>query len=150
MRLSAWIKKKNSVTRIQISYVTREKKKKLPLYKYECFDFSSTEVKIMKAIFVIAVIFACSVCEVTSLNCYECSQSLENVPTCASPKKVRCVDESKFCGKVENDGFTSLFLNPPGGYISKGCFEEEWCTESGYYWFWGVWVTCCQGDYCNV
>ena len=107
--------------------------------------YSVTEVKIMKAIFIIAVVFAC---EVTSLECYQCSRSLENVPTCGSPERVRCYDLNEFCGKVENDWFFSLFYSHPGHYIVKDCLEK--CTENGYFWFWGTWITCCQGDYCNV
>ena len=102
----------------------------------------------MKAIFVIAIVFACSVFEVTSLDCYQCSYFDEDVPNCESPEKVTCPEEYKFCGKQENDWFFSLFVSPPSHYTRKGCFEG--CTENGYFWYWGTWITCCQGHYCNV
>merc|ERR1712096_389738 len=109
-----------------------------------------TEVKIMKAIFVITIVFACSVVEITSLECYQCIQDDETVPNCASEWKVTCRNERKFCGKAEYSSFFAWFFNsyPPGHYIMKGCFEE--CTENGYLLFWGTWITCCQGDFCNA
>ena len=102
----------------------------------------------MKVIFVIAIVFAFSVCEVTSLECYQCSYIDEN---CGSPEKVRCREEHKFCGKVEYTWFNSLFHSePPGHYIGKGCLDDcMGMTGNGYYWNQGTWITCCQGDYCN-
>merc|ERR1712168_1329035 len=108
-----------------------------------------TETK-MKAIFVIAIVFACLVCEITSLNCCDCSYNEEGFPNCDSAKRVRCSEEKKFCYKQENDWFWSLFESPPGHYLQKGCSMSNECNENGYYWFWGTWVTCCQGDFCNV
>ena len=105
----------------------------------------------MKAIFVIAIVFAYSVCEVTSLECYQCSFVDEEFPNCGSPEKVRCREEHKFCGKVEYTWFFSLFHSePPGHYIGKGCLDDcMGMTGNGYYWNQGTWITCCQGDYCN-
>merc|ERR1712119_276598 len=109
-----------------------------------------TEVKLMKAIFVIAIAFACSVCEVTSLKCYQCSFIHEDVPNCDSPEKVRSPEEMKFCVKIEYAWFLSLFVSePPGHYIGKDYADNTICTANGYYRYLGAWVTCCQGDYCN-
>ena len=103
----------------------------------------------MKAIFVITFVFACMFCEVTSLKCYYCNYKKSN-PSCDNPEKAECPKEYKFNGKIEYDWLVSIFYGePPGHYLGKGCASEDYCTESGYYWSWGHWVTCCQGDYCN-
>ena len=103
----------------------------------------------MKAIFVIAFIFACMFCEINSLKCYYCNHKEAN-PSCDSQELVNCSEKYKFCGKIEHDWFVSIFISePPGHYYTKGCASEDYCTESGYYWTWYNWVTCCQGDYCN-
>ena len=114
----------------------------------------------MKAIFVIAFVFACMFCEITSLECYRCAaeevkaevSSFENYQNCASPELVNCSDEADFCFKLEYDWFRSLFNGEPAGhYIGKGCAKssENQCPESGYYWYSFTWITCCKGDGCN-
>ena len=102
----------------------------------------------MKTIFVIAIVFACLVCEITSLECYGCSYYEEDLPNCDSPGRLRCPEEMKFCFKQEYTWFFSLFSSPPGHYLQKCCSDQ--CTENGYFWFWGTWITCCQGDFCNA
>ena len=103
----------------------------------------------MKAIFVIAFIFACMFCEINSLKCHYCDYDEAN-PSCDSQELVNCSEKYKFCGKIEHDWFVSIFYSePPGHYYLKGCASEDYCTESGYYWWWGQWISCCQGDYCN-
>ena len=116
----------------------------------------------MKAIFVIAFVFACMFCEVTSLKCYQCasesakSESNDNyfksLPNCASQELVQCGDSQDFCFKAEYDWFRSLIdAEPAGHYFAKACTgpSENACTKSGYYWYLFHWFTCCQGDGCN-
>ena len=102
----------------------------------------------MKAIFVIIIVFACSVCEVTSLECYQCQYFDETLPNCDSQERVTCSEKYKFCGKVKNDGVFSVYVSSTVQYIGKGCLK--YCTKNGYLWYWGTFITCCQGDYCNV
>lgn len=80
----------------------------------------------MKAVFVIAFIFACMFCDVTSLKCYTCladnakSQSSENVPDCASRESVECSSRDEFCFKTEYGWLRSLIDGePPGHYLGK-------------------------------
>merc|ERR1712183_1248452 len=78
------------------------------------------EVKIMKAIFVIAIVLACLVCNITTLECYGCSFYNEDAPNCDSPIRRRCSEEIKFCGKMEYTWFFSLFVSePPGHFVLK-------------------------------
>merc|ERR1719309_112593 len=115
----------------------------------------------MKTCFLIAFIFACIICEITSLQCYSCLsdeknkeikpnseyESFKTMPNCASQELVECPDDYEFCFKLENDWFSSLFQKEPAGhYFAKGCGNDTIYTESGYYWFFFQWVTCCQGD----
>merc|ERR1719309_32054 len=108
----------------------------------------------MKACFVIAIIFACMFCEITSLKCYSCysedvksfakNNSLENVedvPNCASQTWVECREE--FCFKSEYGAILSKYYSEPAGhYFGKGCGSKDLCTSSGTFWNWGTWVTC--------
>lgn len=127
----------------------REKKKKYLLDKYQYIHLFRYWSKTMKATYIIAFIFVCTFCETTSLKCYYCSHKRSD-PSCDSPKETECPEEYKFSGKIEYDWLASIFFaDPPGHYLGKGCVSEGWCTESGYYWWWGYWMTCCQGDYCN-
>ena len=117
----------------------------------DVLTYSVTEVKIMKASFVIAVVFACSVCKITSLECYQCSFDHKDFPNCNSQERLLCPEEYTFCYKQEYGWFTSLLHSePPGHYNRKSCAKKADCTENGYFWFWGTWITCCQGDFCNV